>query len=70
MDNLSTRPPNRPTCRHENTPGRCKECARESQDIKVRLKPLEDEFWDNRGRHDILHLLYRAYWLGVESTTS
>lgn len=67
MDNLPTRPPNRPTCRHNNTPGRCRECSREEQETKIKLKPLEDEFWENRGKRDILHLLYRAYHMGVKS---
>lgn len=33
------RPPNRPTCKHGNTPGRCDDCNREQIRIEKEVKP-------------------------------
>ena len=64
------RPPNRPTCKHGNTPGRCNDCNRETIRIQNEIRPLENLFWEEHGKNcgDLQHLLVRAYSMGMEHT--
>ena len=57
-------PKSLPRCKHGNFPGRCGECQEESTWMRSKVQPLADEFWDNRGARDLVHLMARAYRMG------
>ena len=61
------RPSDVPRCKHDQSIMTCADCARESRAIRALVKPLEDEYWERRGATDLLHLLYRAYCMGLEA---
>ena len=59
----------RPTCKHGVGYGGmsgCKECHKEDTEIHEKLKPLVDEFWDNRGERRLEHLFNRVYRMGMK----
>lgn len=63
-------PSNLPTCEHGKIAGtNCKECYHRDELIRVEVKPLADEWWEDRGKRDLNHQLYRAYRMGMKSTT-
>jgi len=64
---MMKRPANRPVCKHDRMPGNCGECYREQEEIRAKIKPLADEFWDSKGERDIEHLMIRAYHMGEQS---
>lgn len=42
----------------------CRRCSAAQLEISLKVKPLEDEFWDNRGHKSLRELLVRAYHMG------
>ena len=65
-DNRVVRPASPPRCEHGYYCN-CKECAFRDMQIKLKVAPLVDLFWANKGRNmgDIEHLIFRAYRMGM-----
>ena len=64
-------PSNLPTCEHGKIAGtNCKECYHRGELIRAEVKPLADEWWENRGKRDLNHQLYRAYRMGMKANNN
>ena len=69
MNVETNRPPDRPVCKHGHPVGMahgCQKCIQEGLDIRDKVGPLVDDFWDHKGSHDLEWLMVRAYRMGME----
>lgn len=61
------RPRSLPTCEHGRIAGQpCRKCRERDDEIRKKVGPLVDEFWNNRGERELGHLMLRAYRMGME----
>ena len=59
------RPMALPRCKHGGRPGWCVECSREDQEARMKVAPLADRYWENRGKHPLEDFLAAAYKMGM-----
>lgn len=67
------RPVSGPRCKHDLPFGvACVECQKETNEIKGKVQPLIDSYWDNKGKNagNLNHLMYRAYKMGMKHDAS
>ena len=62
-------PGSRPTCEHGYPVGgfrSCPDCHKRDMAIDKSIKPLVEEYWENRGSRDLAHLFRKAYRMGMK----